>query len=40
MPNNIGVITEQGFVAGSGLGFVEIDEQELDKNSEKEEETE
>ncbi len=38
MPSNIGVIMEQGFVAGSGLGFTEIDEQELNKkDSDKEE---
>lgn len=29
---NIGVITEQGFVAGNGLGFNPINENELNKN--------
>lgn len=34
MPNNKpGVITEQGFVAGSGLGFNPINEKELNKDS-------
>lgn len=29
---NIGVITEQGFVEGSGLGFAPIAENELNKD--------
>lgn len=40
MPNNknIGVITEQGFVAGNGLGFNPVNEKDLniDKKEEKE----
>lgn len=32
MGKNIGVLTEQGFVEGSGLGFNPINENELDKN--------
>ncbi len=30
----IGVITEQGFVAGSGLGFEPVKESDLHKNNE------
>lgn len=33
MPNNIGVINEQGFVAGNGLGFNPINEKDLNKTS-------
>lgn len=33
---NIGVITEQGFVAGNNLGFAPIKENELNPNNEKE----
>ena len=29
---NIGIINEQGFVAGSGLGFQEVKKGELDKD--------
>lgn len=40
MPNNknIGVITEQGFVAGNGLGFNPVNEKDLniDKKEDKE----
>lgn len=32
---NIGVITEQGFVAGNNLGFSPIKENELNPNKEK-----
>lgn len=33
-----GVITEQGFVAGSGLGFNALKEEDLNPNPKKEEE--
>lgn len=38
MQNNVGVITEQGFVAGQGLGFnpVNLNENKKDDNSENE----
>ena len=32
MSMNIGVITEQGFVAGSGLGFQEVKKSDLEKD--------
>ena len=32
MSKNIGVITEQGFVAGSGLGFQEVKKRDLEKD--------
>ena len=32
--NNIGVITEQGFVAGNGLGFNPVNEEDLNINKE------
>lgn len=37
---NYGVLNEQGFVAGSGLGFNPIKESELNNNEEKENEKE
>lgn len=46
MSKNIGVITEQGFVAGNGLGFSPIAENKLkkkdlkDKNNKKSKNTE
>ena len=38
MQNNVGVITEQGFVAGQGLGFnpVNLNEHKKDDNSKNE----
>ena len=35
--NNIGIITEQGFVAGNGLGFNPLNEQDLKKIKNEEE---
>lgn len=35
--NNIGVITEQGFVAGEGLGFEPVKEEDLNNNNPSEE---
>lgn len=35
--NNVGVITEQGFVAGNGLGFNPLSEQDLKKVKSEEE---
>lgn len=35
---NVGVIVEQGFVAGEGLGFKPVSEQELKPDQEKKEE--
>lgn len=32
MSKNIGIITEQGFVAGSGLGFQEVKKSDLEKD--------
>ena len=32
--DNVGIINEQGFVAGNGLGFNPINEKDLYKNSE------
>lgn len=37
--NNIGVLTEQGFVAGNGLGFNPIKENELQNDPSKEKST-
>lgn len=37
MKDNIGIITEQGFVAGSGLGYTPITE-DLKKKQEEDEE--
>lgn len=36
-PNKVGVIAEQGFVAGSGLGFNEMSKEEEEKIKEDEE---
>lgn len=30
---DVGVITEQGFVEGNGLGYIPIKEEELNKNT-------
>ncbi len=35
--NNIGVITEQGFVAGNGLGFDPVNEKDLNRKDDKKE---
>ena len=32
MSKNIGIVTEQGFVAGSGLGFQEVKKSDLEKD--------
>jgi hypothetical protein len=37
--NDIGVITEQGFVAGSGLGFNPVQENELNPSDKKKDNT-
>ena len=41
MPNNknIGVITEQGFVAGNGLGFNPVNEKDLNIENKEDKET-
>lgn len=36
--NDIGVITEQGFVAGSGLGFNPVNETDLNPSNKKDKE--
>ena len=33
MTKNIGIVTEQGFVAGSGLGFQEVKKSDLEKDN-------
>lgn len=38
--NDFGVITEQGFVAGSGLGFNPVKESELNPKDKDEKDTE